>query len=146
MEKYYTPLGEEFHVGFEYEIFEDFDVLPEKIWQKQIYGQHGWDQESPDFVHTYPGEDSVSKKFRVKFLDQDDMKSEGWILTQEEGASFINFEQTVRYRTDKVKCKLHYVLSTKWMLIYLHEDKTLFAGRIKNISELRKLQKQLGIK
>ena len=81
--KYYTPEIEEFHVGFEYEIFEDFDYLPEKSWHPQVYGKNGCSIEEMDYVG---GLDMG--KFRVKHLDREDIESLGFELTDDKDNIF----------------------------------------------------------
>lgn len=126
--KYYTPNNTEFHVGFEFEYLNN-DWIPAAV---HSFRSH---------IETM----AISDGVRVKYLDRTDIESEGWIFTEQEGHTFINFKKIIRYRGDKVQCKLNYVFATSWVLIWLLDEKTLFAGRIKNISELRRLQKQLGI-
>lgn len=69
---YYTPTIDEFHHGFEYEIFEDWDVQKEKTWHKQVFGQDGDDQERLGYVHA-----SNLEMFRVKYIDREDCLSLG---------------------------------------------------------------------
>jgi len=129
--KYYTPEIEEFHVGFEYEIFEDFDTLPERVWHKQVYGKNGTDPEQMDYVTPIQ---SMMSKFRVKFLDQEDIENCGW--------------EPVKYNT--VDC---WVLNNNYLfwfgltvVIINKPESQVFRGTIKNKSELKKLMQQLNIK
>lgn len=131
--KYYTPDISEFHVGFEYE-----QLIPGNIWDKNIYaGEYatrGW------MLPCNEDESLATEYVRAKYLDKKDIEECGW-----------------------GNCKLPYEYDHSWMLkeyklqawlnewpstIRISHDFTfvnLFHGKIKNISELRKLMKQLNI-
>ncbi len=131
--KYYTPKIEEFHVGFEFEVYEDYDVLPEKSWHKE----------------TYPS-DTVSQFYlnegllRVKSLDQEDIESLGF----EYSGNNLVFD---RFTSEKETPNGFYY-------IFIHDDiisiesksKTgyfttdMFNGTIKNKSELKNILKMIG--
>lgn len=149
--KYYTPDITEFHPGFEFEFKETF--MDGTVKTQEDFDKHEWKTDEvkigdlPYIERALSGRNAMNNLcgIRVKHLDRADLESEGWIFTEQEGHTFINFKKIIRYRCDKVQCKLNYVFATSWVLIWLLDEKTLFAGRIKNISELRRLQKQLGI-
>ena len=69
---YYTPTIDEFHNGFEYEIFEDWDVQPEKNWHKQIFGKDGDNPEHIGYVYQ-----NNLDRVRVKHIDKEDCLSLG---------------------------------------------------------------------
>jgi len=129
-DKYYTPEIEEFHVGFDYEI-------KNALWDKVI--------STKDIFYDGIEYHLKDNKIRVKYLDQEDIKSLGWIPDKE----FNN----------------HYRFGDNWVLHFRkHGDLLypidLYCGRkefppgayqsymfigIKNKSELKKLMKQLRI-
>ena len=82
--KYYQPKIEEFHVGFEYEIYEDFDYYTEKTWHKQFYGKNGTNHENMDYVH-----ENYLDKIRVKYLDKQDIEDLGFeVLVLDSGTEY----------------------------------------------------------
>jgi hypothetical protein len=138
--KYYTPSGTEFHVGFEYEIFEDFDFYEEESWHEQIYGRNGYDQESLGHVQILL--DPIPTLVRVKFLDREDIESLGWTFNNE-NLEFLTFDRLVGGNT---RDHLWVLRLEKDSRLYIRQDKHCrFLGTIKNKSELRRLMKQLGI-
>lgn len=129
MEKYYTPKIEEFHVGFEYEVFEDFDSLPEKSWHKFIYGDPGTNDEDM-------GCPSESVKCRVKYLDESDIFILGW-------DPISNYYRLKNYtllfmpETSEVEIKIIHANR--------REISVRFFGIIKNKAELKRLMVQFSI-
>ena len=147
--KYYQPKIEEFHVGFEYEIYEDFDYYTEKTWHKQFYGKNGTNHENMDYVH-----ENYLDKIRVKYLDQQDIENLGW---EHYGKAVCNWYKKEGMFDDgfasygkwtKLKL-LHCSNSRIKILAYEHSwgeiETVLFAGECKNKSELKKLMQQLNI-
>jgi hypothetical protein len=137
MEKYYTPEIEEFHVGFEYEIYEDWDTDDKKSWHKQVYSNITSNAERLEYV----GGDM--KKFRVKYLDKEDIESLGFkYFKTHPGTTTLEFEG------DKCDITFDSEFSKYWNITITHTedgDFTYFHGFIKNKSELKKLLKQLNI-
>jgi len=136
-EKYYTPTIDEFHFGFEYEIFEDFDVHEEKSWHKQVYGINGYDQERID--HVSPND---MGKVRVKYLDHDDIVECGWASGGLKNCNFTKGNYILTYLDISYTEKSH-----KVNIQFCSDDNNLnlFYGTINNKSELKKLMKQLWI-
>lgn len=131
--KYYTPDISEFYVGFEFE--EDDN------------NSNQWTQ---DMV-TLPGDldyyDDLIKEenIRIKYLDQEDIESLGfkYIKTQ----PGLNEDYFEYMQEEFSKYYLEFDYDTKYLRTYfsLEEgDSTIFAGVIKNKSELKKLLKQIG--
>lgn len=128
--KYYTPIIEEFHVGFEYE-YQQYD----NKWIFQIFNRSNLDNEFDSYC-----------KFRVKYLDKEDIESLGFKYKQGDETSYI-----------KSNISIHIYDKNKWntkenMINIFKKDKLravgktlLFSGIIKNKSELKKLLKQLNI-
>lgn len=73
MEKYYMPSVEEFHLGFECEIA---SYGKENKWVKFIYNSFT----DSIFCKDSNGKIWVNDNLRVKYLDQEDIESLGWIL------------------------------------------------------------------
>ncbi len=142
--KYYTPNISEFHVGFEYQIYEDFDVNPTQEWHKQVYGRNGADAERIDHISEFS---IKNNKVRVKYLDREDIESLGW-------KKVFNGDSLNIFRIGDNFLTSLKVIETKFLLhTGSYEDgqtnvelkKVLFEGTIKNKSELQILMKQIGI-
>lgn len=152
-EKYYTPKLEEFHVGFEYEVYnnpEKYFLGGDEKWMPQI---HSYGILS-DILHLHK---LISdKQIRVKFLNGADIESlgfrkqlipdvffdddeliDGFRLTINESTSiFVNLENNILQIARQDIYNQDYGNWTATML---------FEGVIKNKSELKKLLTQLGI-
>ena len=145
--KYYIPTIEEFHVGFNYEIWKK-KLVYDKVWKfrvnKYIFNEK---QVTQTFFNYNFTEDLKEDKIRVKYLDREDIKSLGF--TQITNDCFNLLIKNYRGRSNQ---ELR-ILIRQTILIYLamdmnYNDKdnmVLFTGIIKNKSELIKLLKQLGI-
>ena len=135
-DKHYTPEISEFHFGFEYEIYEDFDHLPKKSWHKQIYGTDGHNPEQIGFVSL-----NHLDKFRVKYLDRKDI--------EECGFEFIPDQPLPRYKIQIGSTKDgHFELIQSFhniVKIMQGYEWVRFYGTIKNKSEFKKILKQVGI-
>ena len=171
MSEHYTPTIEEFHVGFKYEQYEDYDHLPEKLWHKQVYGENGTNPELLDYVSSSGIE---RKTLRVKYLDQKDIEGEGFefdkAFAEHSGAkkSANIYHKDIKYRGDKQSLMLLHNTFSNWVLLAIgkpggaswmvekgfQENRpgeltipiieitatgSIFAGNIKNISELRRV-------
>jgi hypothetical protein len=68
--KYYTPKEEEFFKGFEYEMYQDFDTLPEKEWFQFVYGENGTNNPE-NMEYPFPIREG---RVRVKYLDREDIE------------------------------------------------------------------------
>lgn len=143
--KFYTPDLEDFHIGFEYE----YKYNDARSWTKKVFG--------PDsFLHL---DEIETKDFcRVKYLDREDIESLGWIREEFPMALRLFFTKEVDRFGVKETYSLLYVPQTSWVLIYKtqgyiieHPDKitttgtTVFAGEIKNKSELKRILKQVKL-
>lgn len=149
--KYYTPSIEEFHVGFEFE-FSGVD----NYWNRQPYTKQkvllGEDEYFGLYTFswlkkiyedkTYPVQDFL----RVKFLDRQDVESEGW-KTDDKNAQTGEIDGWIycAITTTKDEYYMNFCPQTNIGIIS-DIDENLFIGTIQNISEFRKLLKQLGIK
>lgn len=126
--KFYVPVIEEFHVGFEYET---------------IHGNSYWVKEISDGSEIY----HISKYYlpkgeiRVKYLDREDIESLDWTLDSEEDGRMIFthkylpyirlFASIQEYSTDR-----HVTISS--------DTSILFTGNIKNKSRLRSIMNWTG--
>lgn len=125
--KYYTPTIEEFHVGFECEWYDHDD----SIWQ--IYTVNT--QANLMFITAF---DDIPK--RVKCLDQEDIESFGfklWTYKGNELGFMLNPDEDESTWIHRIEGKIK--ISTTF------PDTTLYLGKIKNKSELKRLLKQLEI-
>jgi len=124
--KYYTPELNEFYVGFEYESFNE----EYKIWEKKVFPNDyicTESEDSPDLVELFY---SSLKDTRVKYLNREDIKDLG----------FSHYKMNIFKKSD-----ITILHQNNNRLEIFNESDTLFSGRIKNKSELKKLLKQLGI-
>ena len=133
--KYYTPEIEEFHVGFEYE------------FRHEDYIDNGWKRyDSPEFNHEredcVPFNSNKLNEFRVKYLDQSDIESLGWIDGELRGMTPFIFNEM----NPDNEFQLYYQFDNQFAQIYNCHSQFVFQGAIKNKSELIKLMQQLNIK
>jgi hypothetical protein len=119
---YYTPTIEEFHVGFEYRNINNLnigytckDILPKEYNEELI---------------------------RVKYLDQFDIESLGWIDGETRGMTPFIFNEL----DPNNEFQLYYQFDNQFAQIYNCHSDFVFQGTIKNKSELIKLMQQLNIK
>jgi len=139
--KYYEPEIKEFHVGFEYEIYEDFDFYPEKTWHNQVYGEGGKNHEVMGCI-----DESQLHKIRVKHLDRLDIEELGFVFIASQ-----NSKMYFKTKDDKITVAIRfnfYIGGFSNVHVYkinLEKVSTLFLGKIKNKSELRRLVQQINI-
>lgn len=133
MKKYYTPRVEEFMVNFKYEY---------KTWK-------GWSQMTMDsFNHRPNGTMNLQydlvlnkDKFRVKYLDRQDIESFGFKYNKELEVIDVEGE----------KCQLYSMPTTYNLIKYNHLIEisegyhTIFKGIIKNKSELERILKIINV-
>lgn len=144
MEKYYTPDISEFHVGFEYHYKDlnhnlvDYGWFPETV------------KEDDGFNIEFYKRQISSGDYKAKYLDREDIESLDWTESQITSNNTMIFFRDVKNflgRGETVVVKLMYAPLTSHVMIYLSEPggNTLFTGKIKNKSELKKLMQQLNI-
>ena len=138
MDKYYTPEIEEFHIGFEVECYDDNDKT--------------WDIVYIDSQPALCNITGLNLNIRVKYLDREDIESLGWIYkggkTIKKGKAYFSDEKEVIGITlrpnffEDNHASIHiYALKPSGGI-----QNTIFAGKIKNRTELKKLLKQLNLK
>lgn len=172
-EKYYTPVIEEFHVGFEYEFRGTNDQTGP--WQKAVIKDGA---QIDDITRQLIGGRKVYE-LRVQYLDKEDTKGEGFTY-DEQYKEFVEkehhtsvFHKSVNHRGGEKKLMLLYNNVSHWTLlsvsggdgaywaekVFDRDDKgelsipvititavnTVFAGTVKNKSELKKVLAQIGI-
>lgn len=141
-DKYYTPSIEEFRVGFEYELQNIENAQWRKVTCRQGFG--AFDDDIDDLEEG---------RIRVKYLDEEDLYSLGFEYNGEPaGCKF-------RFKSKKILYPLNSEFDHRFFL-ELSSDLDIFRifqryssldiisrfqGKIKNISELKVLLKQLGI-
>jgi len=132
--KYYAPSIEEFHVGFEFEIWYSCAYTPE-LWEKET-------------LELYKGEDlnmlaDGCHQLRVKYLDQSDIESLGWKETCTDYIYTIATNKVQLRYNDTVALLEMYKENNTFTIMYSCE--CIFKGTIKNKSELKKLMRWLNI-
>jgi hypothetical protein len=139
-EKYYTPEIESFHVGFEYEEFNREALAEEGIWYKEICTSYL---------------DGISdllrnRRIRVKYLDEADiveaLKAQLYPTEADTGNHNKMFvfgrtqQHSIIFNPKSCRCVITLRDDIR------KEDYTAFVGTIRNLSELRLIQKMVGIK
>lgn len=130
---YYTPTIDEFHNGFEYEIFEDFDHYPEKSWHKQVFGNDGDNPESMGYVYA-----NNLHLLRVKHIDKEDCLSLGLELKIWDNGS--GYFQRGNYTIGIYGTDLFCTVSQN----DYGNNIMRFSGDLKNKSELKRILEQVG--
>ena len=143
MNKYYTPEIEEFHVGFEYE---EKDIE----WEKAVCGTY----DAGDFDAL--GDVSREGNIRVKHLDREDIESIGLKDVSFNGRDVWESDfKHKRYESHVAHVIVnldHCTGDGVWVLVCTGDTEvsyddwqTVFAGHIKNKSELKRILKQIGV-
>lgn len=134
--KYYIPTIEEFHVGFNYEIWEK-KLVYDKVWKfrvnKYIFNEK---QVTQTFFNYNFTEDLREGKIRVKLLDKEDIESLGW--------KFIGGDNMLMGFI-KNNINIDFFINSKTLRIYENKTELIYKGVIKNKSELKFILKCLKI-
>lgn len=171
--KYYTPTIEEFHVGFEYEVFDtkySYEVQHIKEDQYKVLSEpkqvSDWYKEKytlDRFVYIENSETAYNGlndyiedgEIRVKYLDKEDIESLGWEFDKVH--SIVDGELPYFVFTKKnyvINMFLYKNPNDRFIRIYKVQrddfhlkvsEHLRFTGNIKNKSELKVLLNQLGI-
>ncbi len=149
MSKYYTPTIEEFHVGFEYEVFKPSEDNPERKWKKITfyYGEVDRTYNQTTMIINYPG---LSKQplVRVKHLDREDIESLGGVKIKDvHNGKHPSYDCFSFERPKYEWFVVMFNYTDNWCTIHMenHTEDIRFYGAIKNKSELKRILKQLGI-
>ena len=150
--KYYTPTIDEFHVGFEYEFLNgdtwEKDEITTKDFSNELAGEYeNWFDEILKGI----------RNVRVKYLDEEDIESFGFVHT----TSLKNYQENFRITNllrrlneeegDAMynEVRLQYAPDIHRVIIYGtvtgFEEEKFFEGIVKNKSELKKILEQLNI-
>lgn len=144
--KYYAPSIEEFHDGFEFELF-NYD---KEEYQKEALG-------FKDFYSPIITEQIKNNKCRVKFLDKEDIEAEGF--------EYDNNHEPIPPRKDSLELPKSYFKDDQlctgqlWILSHYAKDNIiwieyikdcgsegyLFKGKINNKSEYKRVLKMIGV-
>ncbi len=155
-DKYYTPSIEEFRVGFEYEYnsetlqynlvdFSDPMTIPEKIgnevkvWNKRIFGVTDFET----MIYNIGYSDRI-KRYRVKYLDREDIESCGFEIIKE-GCPWQYMKGGCKLVTDIHSDKTGMPENTKVIIYQKGDEYPYFDGTIKNISELKQILTMIGV-
>jgi hypothetical protein len=139
MKKYYTPVIEEFHIGFEFELEDMNDDFSSMVFRKCTLSI------GDDLLML--NEWLKNEEIRVKLLDHADIEGLGWDYIQEE-IETSPFWFVKNIFSEKHKKSIEFQLITQfngWICISEQIRDTRFSGFIKNKSELLKLMNQLQI-
>jgi len=142
---YYTPTIEEFHIGFEYEKYDNRIAT----YRENNYIPTNWHKFKYDLKSIRLSQlptHLFEKTIRVKYLDQSDIESLRWKQSRDSNTTEIEFELDLGNPLDNLG--LQYDTENQYLRIHWfgQGDVTRFSGTIKNKSELKKLMKQLNIK
>ncbi len=156
MAEYYTPTIEEFHVGFEYEVFKPSEDNPERKWKKITfyYGEVDRTYNQTTMIINYPG---LSKQplVRVKHLDREDIESLGFEHTGRTIDDWYELKVSrpavMSAHTNRRYVLMHDFRTNQGVVIMAYDyesgdsgENTIYRGSCKNKSELKKLLKQIG--
>jgi hypothetical protein len=125
MGKYYTPTIEEFHVGFEFYYNDNNKTFYRNFVKPDIFCR-------PDLLKKYIANNS----YKVKYLDREDIESLGF-TTEDNGECYnmnLGFTLVGLYPWNN---------DNEYKIVI--ETTTVFFGKIKNISELKRILKQVGL-
>jgi len=133
MSKYYTPRIEEFTINFNYEY---------NTWK-------GWSLKVMDsFNHRPNGTMNLQydlvlnrSKFRVKYLDRDDIESLGFSVD----SYFEAIQSYKRYNTDDFSCIQITCFNSDNIVEIRNPSRIMFQGIIKNKSELERILKIIDV-
>lgn len=133
MSKYYIPEIEEFHVGFELDLFSE----AERKWVDYVVSTDS------DFVEL--GVSIIQRQARVKHLDQEDIESLGWVFNELQSS-----DQPYGWTAYQFGDNKYLELWAKEFTVEIEEtgpegNQTRFDGKIKNKSELKRIMKMVGI-
>jgi len=145
-DKYYTPTIEEFHVGFEYQLFNGAN------WQDRTVGMGVWDLKRQILHHLTMDVPAV----RVKHLDRSDIESFGFKYVGKTIDNWYDLEGDFEIPMSNCRNMLikmqHDFRTHQGVRIvgyeYNHnsgDSETLYRGSCKNKSELKRILTQIGV-
>lgn len=135
-DKFYKPDLTEFHYGFKFELF-----MPTEKYLPFVFGEDNITHK--ELIQYQDDLDKIAHAItRVKFLDSTDIESEGWVIYgHSDFKSMGNFKNF-----DIIKLYAENEYAIRKITDQTKDAEILFRGTIKNINELRVIQKMIGIK
>jgi len=134
MSKYYTPSIEEFHVGFEYEArIPKMESFSEEVFY--------FNDSHKKLVNRVTLHDN---HVRVKHLDREDIESLGFVFKKETESSYVKDNITMHvYDAKRWNTENDTITIFKKDIDRVVGKTIVFAGVVKNKSELKRILKQL---
>ena len=156
--KYYTPSIEEFHVGFEYELWEE-DICEDYSWKQHVFTLNDMAESLHHETKHHAGgllSGLEEEYIRVKYLDREDVESFGFTLVKEysdelvfqiNGGEYCFYELTLNIDDNKINIEqgCQSKMSAKKLPIEQWNYFNIFFGEIKNKSELQQVLKMIGV-
>jgi len=148
MDNYYTPTVKEFHVGFEYEIFEKEEYNPNWSYLVSPDTEGSWHKDTfPSKIYGYSLNKILERETRVKYLDEQDILDSGWAKDR---GRFILIKNNMEHICNLIR---HFKEGKEYFHYFQPhvnvDDNTIghssMGFLIKNKSELKKLMEQLNI-
>lgn len=141
--KYYTPSIEEFHHGYECEIYWNPGYEVEK-WEAFTFEVKDKDGVYLNMGNTIEMIEDGCSFARTKYLDKEDIESLGWIRN-----TVVDSEDNIGFKREDGKSMMRY--NTKDHIAWIQRiptdfGVTIFQSILKNKSELKVLMNQLNIK
>jgi len=143
--KYYVPEISEFHVGFEYEKYDErVAIYSNYPKESTTTNWHRFKYDLKSIRLSQLGTHLYDKTIRVKYLDQSDIESLGWIKHAiNKNCYYIELHKNT---FGTIYMEYYDEQETKWCIESDRHGESIFIGTIKNKSELIKLMQQLNIK
>lgn len=150
--KYYVPELDDIHTGLEYEYLNS-----KGEWIKSDDFSNEYDYECNPHYEIEKGIDN--KKIRVKYLDRDDIEEEGFIKNMESPMKlwtmkgYEEFDDCMYFKGERTPGAVGIIrLDHKDGIVSIYKRinenealTTLFRGKIKNKSELKRIIKMISI-
>lgn len=144
--KYYTPTKSDLIYGLEFEeTYNDIDWSPKVINDDLYMGMEDWSGDLFDFIGAafYKPSPHARYKVRVKYLDEQDIKSIGGKLTHEQEGNpnkmYYFGEHSLIFNYRNRRCVITIRNNDR------QEDYTAYVGIIKNKAELKRLFDNFGV-
>ena len=140
MSRYYTPSVEEFHIGFEFEHLN----CEGRLVVGELVGSCDWHKETCDadwlniINDDYEHDEEEVKRYRVKFLDREDIESFGFSIksgVNNRGKFYNSYGVNLYHRDEDQKV----IIGDKDL------GSVIFNGNIKNKNEFKRVLKQIGL-
>lgn len=135
-EKYYKPDISEFHVGFEFEMLSSYGFI--SVTYPEIKETH-FLRKKGDTLNKLK---SILSSTRVKYLDQEDIESLGFIYTKTDKYNPYGVKHIYLKTTSYGEIEIRHYPDTYH--IGIDDGNTLFSGKIKNKSELKRILNMIG--